>query len=111
MKESEIQRACLDYLAARKIFAYRSQSIGLWDSKKGVYRTSGVRGVPDITAILKGGVYCGIEVKSAKGKLSEAQEEFSERIVEAGAYYLVVHSVDELECDLKEIEKELSKKR
>jgi len=102
VKEGLIQRAVLDYLAAKKIFAYRSQSVGVWDSKKGVYRTSGVKGVPDITCIIDG-KYIGIEVKTPRGKLSPAQEEFSDRIVEAGGIYLVAHSVDELESDLQEL--------
>src|SRR5438876_1170141 len=47
MKESDIQRQILDYLALRRIFHYRNNSGAFVDSKKHFYRF-GALGSPDI---------------------------------------------------------------
>lgn len=80
-----------------------------------------VKGVPDIVGIKtftikelqalgmeKIGVFVGIEVKTAKGKLSEHQDMFLRNIVDAGGIAIVARCVDDVvelkkgECKLGE---------
>lgn len=111
MKESDIQRACLDLLTVKRIWHARWNNIPPYDPKRGAYRAFlGKKGMPDIVAILPVmahdgvvGAFCGIEVKRLKGKQSEHQKATEEEICGAGGYYLLVHSADELEADLKEL--------
>jgi hypothetical protein len=58
MKESETQKAILEWLAWRKIFHCRNNS--------------GAIGSPDIVCVING-QYVGIEVKAPKGKQNESQ--------------------------------------
>ena len=54
----------------------------------------GQKGSPDIFLIYQGKPIA-LEVKTPKGKQSEAQIEFEENIDLAGGYYFIVRSVDE----------------
>ena len=111
MKESDILKACLDLLSVKGIFHMRINNIPAYDPNRGCYRTfHGTKGVPDIIAILpemttegSSGVFCGIEVKMPRKKLSAHQEAVHDEIIQSGGYALTVHSVDELEEDLKEL--------
>lgn len=102
MKETEIVRACLEYLAVKKIFAWR-QNQGVIPTGSGQFRRfAGLRGVSDILGVLPGGTILCVEVKSEKGRESEYQEEFQKKVSDLGGVACVVRSVDELEADLKE---------
>lgn len=103
MKETEIVRACLDYLAARKIWAWRQNNTPVPIPGGGFRRFVGLRGIADILAIVPPhGTLCAIEVKRENGRTSEDQEAFGDRLTALGGIYCVVHSVDELEADLRE---------
>lgn len=53
------------------------------------------KGIPDIIACRKGvTLFC--EIKSPKGKQSPDQQEFEQRIKEAGCIYLLIRDVDDL---------------
>lgn len=93
MKESEIQRDILDYLAKRQVFHYRQNTGAFVDSKNHFYRF-GSKGSPDIVCII-GGRYVGLEVKTPKGKLSPDQAEFHRQIIKAGGIVFTVRSLDE----------------
>lgn len=53
-------------------------------------------GLPDRIAVKNGRVLF-IEVKTAKGKQSPKQEEFENRIKEAGGEYYVVRGIDDIQ--------------
>lgn len=103
MKETEIVKACLQYLELKGYLHWRSNNQGTYNKKDGGYFFRGTKGVPDITVILPNGKYCGVEVKSEKGRLSEAQKELHQRILENNGYVCVVRSVSELAKDLEEL--------
>lgn len=104
-KESDIQRAILDYLKARGIMAWRQKSEGTFDAKRGVYRRgTGTPGLPDIGGILPGGRCLLIEVKSDKGRVRPEQVAFLARAREAGAVAFVARSAGDVEYKLKEAE-------
>jgi hypothetical protein len=87
VKESDVQRAILDYLALKRIFHYRNNSGGFRDAANHFYRFGAV-GSPDIVCVVNG-QYVWIEVKAPGGKQSEYQKEFQRRL-EEGTYLPIV---------------------
>lgn len=94
MKESDVQRAILDYLALKRIFHYRNNS-GAFKRDDGHFYRFGALGSPDIVCVVNG-QYVGIEVKAPGGKQSEHQKEFQRRLEEAGGRYLLACSLDDV---------------
>lgn len=92
--EKDIQRACLDFLALKRVFAYKQNNVGI-KKPNGSYIPAGMIGVADIVAIIHG-KHWSVEVKRPGGKLSDGQEAFRANVERAGGIYSVVHSVDEL---------------
>ena len=96
MKETEIQSQILTYLSFMGVEAWRN-NVG----RRGGIRF-GVKGMPDIEGCLPDGRYLGIEVKTAKGKLSEDQVRFHKRILRNNGVIFVARSLDEARTKLKE---------
>jgi hypothetical protein len=83
------------------------KTVGTFDPKTKRFRTPSkhyITGQPDISAILPGGKFLGLEVKSKLGKLSEHQKLFLKRINDAGAIGAVVRSVDDVIALLAKVE-------
>lgn len=95
MKESDIQKAVIEYLKIKHIFHYRQNSGAFMTKSGGFMRATSVNGLPDIVAI-KDGIYVGLEVKTEKGKQSEAQKHIQNEVTKAGGLYFVVRSVDDV---------------
>jgi len=101
-KESEIQRAILDYLTARKIWHMRLNTGAMSGSHKGKrwFVKFGKPGMADIVSTIKnssGGIsIVWIEVKRPGGKQTEDQLRFEQEVYEAGHNYLLVESVEQL---------------
>jgi Holliday junction resolvase len=96
-KESDIQRAILDYLKARGIMAWRQKSEGTYDAKRGIYRRgTGTPGLPDIGGILPGGRALQIEVKAGRNNVTPEQVNFLVHARIAGAVAFVAWSVDDV---------------
>lgn len=102
MSETEIVKSCLDYLALKKVFAYRSNTGAFQNAKGGFYRFGAV-GSSDIIAIIGDGKYLGIEVKN-KGRQTENQKLFQQAVEKAGGLYWLVRSLDDLIIKLKDFE-------
>ncbi|HTU17360.1 MAG TPA: VRR-NUC domain-containing protein [Gemmataceae bacterium] len=113
-KESDLVRACLDWLALHRIKAWRMNNTGIFDPVKKVHRGfRGLRGVSDILGILPQtvwlaegveetfGNFLAIEVKRLGEKPRPEQETFLEDIRAAGGIALCVHSLRELEEQLR----------
>ena len=99
MTETDIQRAIMDYLAILerqgKLLAFRSASGSF--QKDGARFKTGRNGIPDISVILApSGRYVGIEVKSATGKLTDAQVACHDAIGKCGGFVFVARSVDDV---------------
>ena len=107
--ESEIQRAILDYLAARHIFAIRVNSGTTLASYKGKTRAihMAAPGTADILAfphIADGTDWhqpLWLEVKSAAGKQSDLQKSFQTQVENEGHRYCVVRSLQDVEEALR----------
>ena len=91
-----MQRACLDLLAAERIFALRLNT-GVFRNAKGrpIFTHSGGAGVADILAFPHGRIVW-LEVKSATGRQSPEQASFQRQVESHGHSYLLVRSPDDL---------------
>lgn len=105
MRESDVQKLILDWLALHKIFHWRNNTGAMFGEHKG--KRWAVRfgrpGAPDIFLIIRnayGAEIHAIEVKGPKGKQSEAQKKYQEDFEKAGGYYWLAYSLDDV---LKEL--------
>ncbi len=97
VREKDIQKTILDYLAVHHIFHYRNNTgkfVGEYKGKKRI-ASFGVKGAPDIICVLRGR-FIGIEVKAEKGDQSRDQYAFQVSLEKAGGAYILAHSVDDV---------------
>lgn len=98
--EKAIETQILTYLRYLGIFAWKNESQGTYDVKRGVYRRPAnsfrIKGVADIIGIWQRRPLF-IEVKSSTGRLSDEQNEFLMRARNEGAYTLVARRVEDVE--------------
>jgi len=97
LSEHQIQKQILDWLKAKGIFHWRNNTGAMKGSHKGKgwFMRFGAVGSPDIFVVHKGDIY-GIEVK-APGKFeSEEQRQWGMRLIMAGGYYIVAHSLEDI---------------
>ncbi len=98
--ESQLVTACLRLLAARKVFAWRSNAAAVPLAGGGYRRFRGLRGVSDILGVLDDGRILAVEVKTATGRLSPHQRTFLDEVCWRGGLALVVRDVKELDAAL-----------
>jgi hypothetical protein len=96
--EGKIQLTILKHLRSKGIFCWRAQP-HTYNSKLGMHISSpyNMPGQPDIIAILPGGIFCGIEVKTPKGKQSSDQILFQKRLERAGGVYIVARNIADID--------------
>ena len=97
IKESDIQKAILEYLHYRGIYAWRNHTTGIYNAKGGGFIPTGMQGVADILGILEGGRFLAIEVKTEKGKTTENQDNFLKMIDEKGGLSFVARSIEDVD--------------
>ena len=112
-KETDLVRACLDWLALHRVMAWRMNNTGIFDPVKRVFRSfRGMKGVSDILGILpvsvetgarreRIGTFLAVETKRPGEKLREEQEAFLAAVSERGGVGLCVHSLDELDAGVR----------
>ena len=96
MRETEIQGAILNYLRLKGRFFWRNNS-GAFKTERGGLDRVGTPGAPDIIGCVDG-KFVGLEVETAKGKLSDEQEAFAHALRAFGGKYHVVRSIDDVEA-------------
>ena len=97
MTESELLRAILDYLAARKVFCWRNNTgafAGEYAGKKRFIRF-GAKGSADILGCLPGGRFLAIECKAPGKPLSDHQFRWLQRVATEGGVAMMVDDLDE----------------
>lgn len=95
--EGAVQLAICEYLELKRYFFWRQNTVGIYDSKKGIRRTPtkyAMNGVADII-LLKDGKSYFLEVKD-KSKQSDSQKKFEEGVKKAGCEYHIVRSIDDV---------------
>ena len=104
-KESDIQRAIIDYLKLRKdCVVYRLNNVGV-PLKNGRFRPSPVKGLPDLVLLVGTGQAVWLEVKTKKGKQSENQKHFESEVKRMKGKYFVVRSVNDVIEILRKVKK------
>lgn len=102
LTEKQIENAILDYLSYLPGCYWKNNSVGVYDVARKVHRKPGKYfrpGVSDILGIDNTGRFIAIEVKTAKGRLSENQKLFLEDVNKNGGLGFVARSI---ECVKKE---------
>jgi hypothetical protein len=112
-KETDLVRACLDWLALHRVLAWRANNTGIYDPGRKVFRSfHGLKGVADILGILPRtvtlhdgsaatfGSLLGVECKRAGEKPRPEQEAFLGAVRARGGIAVCVHSLRELEEEL-----------
>lgn len=102
-KESDTQKAIIDYLDSRGILNWRENLGGVPHSVGGkvIYRKNPKKGFPDLCCLYCG-LFVGIEVK-AKTKQSKEQFEWQQKFEQNGAIYILAKSVEDVEESLKSL--------
>lgn len=97
VKEKDIQLAICNYLAFKRYFFWRQNTIPVV-KPDGSFRSMpkySKTGVPDIILVING-KFMGLEVKTPKGKQSDNQFEFQMGLERAGGQYYLVTSLDDV---------------
>lgn len=102
-EEGNIQSACCDYLARRRLFFFRLNNIPV--SEVGEYGERRFRkmpkytpkGLPDVI-VVKEGSFIGLEFKGKGKDLSPEQVEIFKKITLAGGACHVIRSIDDLQA-------------
>lgn len=97
--EKQIENAILDYLTHCPGEFWRNNSVGVYDPVKKSFRRPSRyhrNGVSDILGVLPDGTFIAIEVKTAKGRVSENQNKFLEDIQKCNGIAFVARSVDDV---------------
>ncbi len=102
--EGAVLSAILDYLKARKIYAFRMNT-GAGKLTNGASHASrfvrfGFPGCSDILGILDDGRFLAIEVKSEKGKATFEQLDFLAEIAKRGGVAFVARSIEDVDRHL-----------
>jgi hypothetical protein len=102
-RETDIVRACLAYLRARGVFAFRVNSgavAGEHKGKRRFVRFNGAKGCSDILGVLPGGRFLAVEAKRPGNRPTADQAAFLAAVSAAGGLALVVHDVAELAAEV-----------
>lgn len=102
--ERDVVRSCINLLKMYGVMGWRCNNAGIRVGEGNTrYAFHGMKGIPDIIAILPPtGHFLGIECKAPGGKQSDNQLEFEANCVKAGGTYLLVDDVQKLADYLSE---------
>ena len=102
MKESLVVSACIQWLHVNGCFIWRNNT-GAFKDATGRWVRYGLNGSADVIGVNPSGRFIAVEAKSDKGKPTEQQLRFGERVVAHGGVYVVAHSIDDLESRRAEL--------
>lgn len=104
--EKDVQNTICEYLKLNDFLFWRNNTIPVFSKNnagKMAFRSMGkyaLKGLPDII-IIKNGKFIGVEVKrQGINALRPEQEHFKDLCIKNNAYYVVVHSLEELQTQL-----------
>ena len=95
MKEQYIQKAISDFLEYSGFLVIKINNVGIFNQKTGGYIPPRQKGISDLIAC-KNGKFYAFEVKNEKGKLTDHQQVFLDRVKDAGGIAGMVRSVDDV---------------
>ncbi|HHZ91351.1 TPA: VRR-NUC domain-containing protein [Candidatus Poribacteria bacterium] len=97
--EKQIQIAIEQYLGIlekRKLLVYIKNNSGGLKTENGSFIRFGKAGSPDFLLFLTGGQTIHLEIKTPKGRLSESQKRYQDKVKALGHQYMVVCNVNDL---------------
>jgi hypothetical protein len=97
--EAKVSGKVDDYLKELGCINIRTNS-GSWQDDAGHWIMGSKAGTSDKTCCLPNGRFCAVETKSAKGKLSEAQERYKARVLRLGGIYIEARSKADVRAGL-----------
>lgn len=100
MTEAAIQQAILAEFGARSDLRLWRQNTGAAVTKQGSLVRFGIPGQADISGIRSDGVRIEIEVKTARGRQSQAQRRWQAMIEKHNGIYILARSVDDVRAIL-----------
>jgi hypothetical protein len=98
VSEKHVQKAILDYLAAKRVLAFRMNS-GMLRNPAGRPVTFGVPGMADVLAFINWQYAIQplwIECKAPRGKQTEIQKSFQEQVEAHGHKYLIARQLEDV---------------
>ena len=102
--EAAILKAILSYLRVDpNVALYGRFNSGAHYEGERYIQSNSIRGCADILGMTQGGQFFAIEVKSAKGRLSQHQDDFLAKVLSGGGLAGVARSVDDARRVLGEI--------
>jgi hypothetical protein len=95
--ESEILRACMDYLTIRDIAFIRvNGGMIMIPGRNYPFRATDKNGVADLLVCYRG-QFIAVETKSARGKQSDDQKNFQAYVERSGGRYVLARSLEDME--------------
>lgn len=90
-------------MTLRGFFVWRQNNVGVYDAKRGVYRSgTTMRGVSDILGLHEGtGRMIAVEVKAGKDTTSDYQVAFLQRIENAGGIAIVARDFTAFQTEIE----------
>lgn len=93
-REGDVQKAIMDLLAAKRIFAIRINTVNIHIGSRYLRAHSAGPGLADILAFVNPPLW--IEVKSETGKQSAEQKSFEQYVTEQGHKYIIARSTEDV---------------
>lgn len=109
LSEKQIESSILEYLSFKKIFAWKQNTIGVFDQDKGIYRKPSskfiIKGISDILAIGPLGRLIAIEVKTParKKNLTDYQRDFLNNVNASGGLAFVATSLEDVKVEIDKL--------
>lgn len=104
MREKDLEMLVLDYLNKRGIFAFKIQTVGIWDADKKVYRNLSkfcLRGTSDILGVMPNGRFLAIEMKGPKGRATQEQLAFISKVKRQGGVAFIARGIEDIDKEFK----------
>lgn len=97
-KESKLQKEIIDYLKIRGCVVFKHRNVGIYKQSTGKYipLSAGEKGISDIIGCMPDGKFIAIEVKAEKGKPSENQIEFLEKVKKNKGISILAYSITDV---------------
>lgn len=97
IKESQIQKAILQYLQIKGVFCFVNKTTGTFDPVRKSFRANTThKGVSDILGIYQGR-FLAVEVKSKTGRPTPEQTKFIEDVNNEGGIAFIARGIEDIE--------------
>ena len=97
-KSTELTNQIIDFIYRQGGYAWRQNSTGIYDQKRGIFRPGSKKGVSDILAVIPpNGRLVAVEIKIGKDRLSPEQEGFLKNVEYVGGLSFVARDLESFE--------------